>query len=196
MSTNRIVRITVGATLIAYGIYSQNAWFALGLLPLLTGLINWCPLEMKMGTCDPASGCCASPVTQRQSTSACCTPSTPTRISAFSAVQSSQISDCCSDNDACCPTVTKIEVLGTGCKRCGELESAAREAVADLDGEFEVIKVEDFQTIAAYRVMHTPGLVINGKVRSTGRVLTPEEIRVLLETDNVIKEKTDTACCA
>ena len=192
MSINRIIRVVVGLGLIAYGIYAQNWWFALGILPLLTGIINWCPLEMKMGTCDPVSGCCATPNADVQASS-CCTSSKPPL---FSAVKPAAQTACCGDDEACCPAVTKIEVLGTGCKRCGELESAAREAVADLDGEFEVIKVEDLQTIAAYRVMHTPGLVINGKVRSTGRVLTPEEIRVLLETDNVIKEKTDTACCA
>ncbi|AKF25984.1 hypothetical protein YH65_06405 [Sulfurovum lithotrophicum] len=89
-----------------------------------------------------------------------------------------------------------MEVLGSGCKRCGELEAAAKEAVNGLEGDFEIAKVEDPQTIAAYRVMHTPGLVINGKVRSTGKVLKAEEIRALLESDNIIKEKTDAACCA
>ena len=71
MSTNRIARVVIGLALIGYGLYSQNPWFFLGLVPLITGLINWCPLEMKMGTCDPASGCCATP---RAKNSSCCTP--------------------------------------------------------------------------------------------------------------------------
>ncbi|WP_084722044.1 MTH895/ArsE family thioredoxin-like protein [Sulfurovum lithotrophicum] len=194
MSTNRIVRIVVGLGLIGYGIYAQNWWFALGIIPLITGIVNWCPLEMKMGTCDPASGCCAS--TPAQNTSACCTPAAPTKVSSFSAAQPAKAEACCSDDDSCCDTATKIEVLGSGCKRCGELEAAAKEAVNGLEGDFEIAKVEDPQTIAAYRVMHTPGLVINGKVRSTGKVLKAEEIRALLESDNIIKEKTDAACCA
>ena len=73
MSTNRIVRIVVGLALVGYGIYSQNSWFFLGLAPLITGLINWCPLETKMGTCDPASGCCATPINSN-STSCCSLP--------------------------------------------------------------------------------------------------------------------------
>jgi len=192
MSTNRIVRIVVGLALIGYGVYSGNAWFYLGVLPLITGIINWCPLEMKMGTCDPASGCCASTPAQPQRGSACCTPETsaaPAKVSGFSAAQPAEVSTCCSGT-------VRIEILGTGCKRCGELEDAARKAIEGLDGDYEVAKVEDPQTIASYRVMHTPGLVIDGKVRSTGRVLKPEEIRALLENDEMIKETTDAACCA
>ena len=192
MRTNRIGRIVVGLALIGYGIYSGNAWFYLGVLPLITGVINWCPLEMKMGTCDPASGCCATLASDAQE-STCCTPAKP---STFSAVKPAAPAACCSDDEACCSTVTKIEVLGTGCKRCTALEEAAREAVAGLDGEYEVVKVEDVQTIANYRVMHTPALVINGKLRSSGKVLTPEEIRALLGNESTITETAAAECCA
>ena len=71
MAINTIVKIVIGLALIGYGLYTHNAWFYLGVLPLLTGLINWCPLEMKMGTCDPASGCCTTP---EDTNTSCCTP--------------------------------------------------------------------------------------------------------------------------
>ncbi len=67
MAINRIIRIAIGLALIGYGVYSGNAWFYLGIMPLITGIINWCPLEMKMGTCDPASGCCSSPKSNDES---------------------------------------------------------------------------------------------------------------------------------
>ena len=166
MSTNRIVRIVIGLALIGYGIYSGNAWFYLGVLPLITGIVNWCPLEMKMGTCDPASGCCAS----SNSNESCCeTPTTPLTPPKEAGTLSF--------------TPAKkgvIEVLGTGCKRCAQLEAAAREAVEALGSDYEVVKVEDVQTIAAYRVTSTPALVVDGVVKSTGRVLKPEEIQKLI----------------
>ena len=59
----------------------------------------------------------------------------------------------------------KIEVLGPGCYNCHLLEEAAREAVQMAGVEAEVVKVTDYASIAAYRVLHTPGLVIDG----TGR---------------------------
>ncbi len=179
MSTNRIVRIVVGLALIGYGLYEHNIWFGLvGLAPLATGLINWCPLEMKMGTCDPASGCCATP-TSSKSSSDCSTPedtnssccSTPTPQAAWSTTKQ----ECCGDD------TIKIEVLGTGCKKCKLLEEAAQEAVKDLEGEYCVIKVEDVQKIMAYGVTATPALVINGEVKSTGRVLEVQEIQALLQ---------------
>jgi len=87
MSTNRIVRIVIGLAFIGYAVYSDNAWFSLGVLPLITGIINWCPLEMKMGTCDPSSGCCASN-SKDTSESACCSPKTDTTAVAATNVKS------------------------------------------------------------------------------------------------------------
>jgi len=176
MSTNRIVRIVIGLALIGYGLYTHNAWFYLGALPLLTGVINWCPLEMKMGTCDPASGCCATPTDSKDS--ACCTPAPQATWSTTKAQESA----CCSDDSECCSDgATKIEVLGTGCKKCKMLEDAAKEAVKDLEGEYAIIKVEDVQKIMAYGFTATPALVINGEVKSTGRLLEVQEIQELLK---------------
>ena len=176
MATNRIVRIVIGLAFIGYGLYTHNAWFYLGVLPLLTGLINWCPLEMKMGTCDPASGCCATPTDSKES--ACCSPAPQAAWSTTKAQESA----CCSDGSECCSDdgATKIEVLGTGCKKCKMLEDAVKEAVKDLEGEYVIIKVEDIQKIIAYGVTTTPALVINGEVKSTGRVLEVHEIQEFL----------------
>lgn len=70
----------------------------------------------------------------------------------------------------------KIEVLGTGCKKCNDLEASVKEAVAQ-SGKFVAIeKVADLQKIMGYGVMSTPGLVIDGEVKSTGRVPSVDEI--------------------
>ena len=189
MSTNRIVRIVVGLALIGYGLYDHNIWFGLvGLAPLATGLINWCPLEMKMGTCDPASGCCATPTDNKNSiccstpedtNSSCC--STPAPQAAWS-ITKQENSTCCSDDSECCSDDTiKIEILGTGCKKCKMLEEAAQEAVKELEGEYCVVKVEDIEKIMAYGVTNTPALVINGEVKSSGKLLEVHEIQALLK---------------
>lgn len=69
-----------------------------------------------------------------------------------------------------------IKVLGTGCKKCQELEKNVKEAVSKAGVEAEVVKVEDVPEIMAYGVMSTPGLVVDDKVISTGKVLKVDEI--------------------
>jgi small redox-active disulfide protein 2 len=69
-----------------------------------------------------------------------------------------------------------IEVLGPGCANCMRVERAAREAVAMAGIDAEVRHVTDYAEIAARGVLQTPGLVINGKVVSYGRVPTPGDI--------------------
>ena len=174
MATNRIVRIVVGLALIGYGLYSGIAWFYLGVLPLMTGIINWCPLEMKMGTCDPASGCCAS-TAQDTNSSACCTPdidtttASKTNFTSFQAVETSK------------GTTTLIEILGTGCSKCVALEKVVQETISSLNGDYEVKKVSDIEEIMAYNVVSTPGLVINGTVVSTGKLLSINEVKKILQ---------------
>ena len=70
----------------------------------------------------------------------------------------------------------KIEVLGPGCPNCQRLEANARQAVAMAAVEAEIVKVTDYRTIAAYGVMSTPGLVIDGRVVSYGRIPSPGDI--------------------
>jgi len=71
----------------------------------------------------------------------------------------------------------KVQILGTGCSRCKLLEAHARQAIAEYhidDAEIENIK--DIEAIMRMGVMSTPGLAIDGVVKSSGRVLTKEQI--------------------
>ncbi len=66
--------------------------------------------------------------------------------------------------------MVKIEVLGSGCANCQKLEKNVREAVGMAGVAAEILKVTDYAEIAARGVMNTPGLVIDGEVKSTGRI--------------------------
>ena len=77
----------------------------------------------------------------------------------------------------------KIEVLGSGCSNCIRLEKNAREAVAMAGVEAEITKVTDYGQIMAYGIMSTPGLVIDGRVVSYGRIPSPGDIAVWLVAD-------------
>ncbi len=63
-----------------------------------------------------------------------------------------------------------IKVLGSGCENCHKVEAIAKQAVAQLGIDAQVELVTDMQTILRYGVMNTPGIVIDEKVVSTGRV--------------------------
>lgn len=75
----------------------------------------------------------------------------------------------------------KIEILGTGCAKCKALEDAAKQAVAQSGKFAQVEKVDDIQKIMGYGVMSTPGLVIDGKVLSTGKLLSVAEIIQMMD---------------
>ena len=75
-----------------------------------------------------------------------------------------------------------IKILGSGCPNCKKLEALTRQAVEGLAVEAEVIKVTDYADIMAYNVLSTPGLVINGKVVSTGRIPSTAEITTFITT--------------
>lgn len=70
-----------------------------------------------------------------------------------------------------------IKVLGMGCARCRDLERRARKALEETGLAGDVEKVEDIQKIMTYRIMATPALVINGTVKSAGRIPSVEEIK-------------------
>ena len=74
----------------------------------------------------------------------------------------------------------KIEVLGTGCSKCQAFMQAAKEAVAKSGKFAQIDKVEDSIAIMNYGVMSTPALVIDGVVKSSGKVLSVDEILALL----------------
>ena len=75
----------------------------------------------------------------------------------------------------------KIEILGTGCKKCKDLEEVAKQAIAKIGGFHSVVKVEDLVEIMNYGVMSTPGLVIDGEVKSTGKLLSVDEVIALMK---------------
>jgi small redox-active disulfide protein 2 len=75
----------------------------------------------------------------------------------------------------------KLEILGTGCAKCKALEMNAKEAVAKIGGFHQVIKVEDIMEIMKYNVVSTPALVVDGVVKSTGKLLNAEEIAQILK---------------
>ncbi len=74
----------------------------------------------------------------------------------------------------------KIEILGTGCAKCRTLFANALRAVELSGTDAEVVKVEDIPSIMRYGVLSTPALVVDGVVKFSGRVASPEEIRGML----------------
>ena len=74
-----------------------------------------------------------------------------------------------------------VKVLGSGCAKCNALEAAAKEALAELGMDTAIEHVTDFSQIAAYGVMTTPALVVDGKVVAYGKVLKKEEVVALLK---------------
>ena len=74
----------------------------------------------------------------------------------------------------------KLMILGPGCPKCQRLAANAEQAAKDLGLEYELIKVTDIQQITALGVAMTPALVVDGNVKSSGRLLPADEIKKLL----------------
>lgn len=74
----------------------------------------------------------------------------------------------------------KIQILGTGCPKCKQLQANAEQAVKDTGVDATIEKVSDIQEIMKFGVMMTPGLAIDGEVKSAGKLLTSKEIAELL----------------
>ncbi len=77
----------------------------------------------------------------------------------------------------------KVEILGTGCKRCDQLFENAKNAVSELGSppHIEVEKIGDINHFAKVGVFMTPGLVIDGKIAAVGKVLSVEQIKQKIE---------------
>lgn len=74
----------------------------------------------------------------------------------------------------------KIEILGTGCPKCKKLTENVKEALVLTGQQAEIIKVTDIREIMSYSVLITPALVIDGKVKVSGKVPTVKEIKNLM----------------
>jgi small redox-active disulfide protein 2 len=70
-----------------------------------------------------------------------------------------------------------VKILGSGCANCKKLEAVAREAASSAGIEADFVKVTDMKAIMAYELLSTPGLVIDEKLVSSGRIPTQAEIR-------------------
>ncbi len=69
-----------------------------------------------------------------------------------------------------------VKILGPGCANCRRLEEVVRKAASDANVEAEFVKVTDYKDILAYDVLATPGLVINEKLVSSGRIPAPATV--------------------
>ena len=74
-----------------------------------------------------------------------------------------------------------VKILGSGCTNCNRLEAATKEALEQLGMDAKIDHVTDFSQIAAYGVMTTPALVVDGKVVSYGKVLKTDEVVTILQ---------------
>lgn len=70
-----------------------------------------------------------------------------------------------------------IQILGTGCPKCKLLYANTETAIKNAGIEAQIEKVEKIADIMKFGVMSTPALVVDGAVKSVGKVLTPDEIR-------------------
>ncbi|MCG8540685.1 MAG: thioredoxin family protein [Clostridia bacterium] len=74
----------------------------------------------------------------------------------------------------------EIKILGSGCMKCNKLYELVEETVKEIGIDANVEKITDFKDILSYGVMKTPGLVIDNKVKASGRIPSKDEIRKLL----------------
>jgi len=75
----------------------------------------------------------------------------------------------------------KIQILGTGCPKCQKLGENAERAARELGIDYEIEKVSKIDEITAFGVMSTPALAIDGEVKVAGRIVSPEDIKKMLE---------------
>ena len=78
----------------------------------------------------------------------------------------------------------KIQILGTGCPKCKQVEANAREAVKNLNIDAAVEKITDINRIIDFGVTATPALAVDGEVKFSGRVPLVEEIKNVIKSEN------------
>jgi small redox-active disulfide protein 2 len=77
----------------------------------------------------------------------------------------------------------EIKVLGAGCATCKKLHEAAKQAAAGVNAGIDVLYITDMQEIMKTGIMRMPGLMINGKMKSMGRVPSVKEIKQMIEDE-------------
>ena len=81
----------------------------------------------------------------------------------------------------------EIKVFGPGCANCHKMEELAKQAVKELGVEATVIKITDIGEIAMNGILSTPGLMVNGKVRHSGKPLPSlEKVKELIKAEDSI----------
>ena len=74
----------------------------------------------------------------------------------------------------------EIKVLGSGCATCHKLHESVKQAVAELGTDAQIPYITDIMEIMKAGIMHTPGLIMNGKVKAMGRVPSVKEIKQMI----------------
>ncbi len=150
---------------------------------------NMCPvseIEAKKAAQENSCACSST-----EETSCCSTEET--------SCCSTEEASCCSkeeEKSSCCGDISadslanakeelkngsSVKVLGSGCKKCNELEKATKEALASLNMDTTIDHITDFAAISSYGIMTTPALVVDGKVVSYGKVLKTNEVVEILK---------------
>jgi small redox-active disulfide protein 2 len=75
----------------------------------------------------------------------------------------------------------KIQILGTGCPKCKQLTANVEQAIRELGVAAEVEKITDIKEIMKFGVMLTPGLALDGEVKSSGKIPSVGEIKKMIE---------------
>ena len=76
----------------------------------------------------------------------------------------------------------KLQILGTGCAKCNALTMATEKAAQTLGLQYKLEKITDLRQIMVFGVMTTPALVVDGKVKVSGKVPSANELKAMLQT--------------
>jgi small redox-active disulfide protein 2 len=77
----------------------------------------------------------------------------------------------------------KIKVLGPGCPRCQEVYKRTTEVLAEMNIAADLEKVTDIKKIMEYKILATPGLIVNGKIKCTGKIPAKTQIKQWIEEE-------------